>query len=460
MAHFHEWQAAVALLLLSQTDIKLATLFTTHATLLGRYLSAGGSMDFYNRLPSVNPDHEASIRGIHHRHRIEALAAGVAKIFTTVSDITGYEAEQILKKKPDRITPNGLRLDRSVALHEFQNRHALYKAKINDFITGHFYGYFDFDLDNTLYCFTAGRYEYYNKGVDLFIDALAELNKKLKEEKSKQTVVAFIIMPAKTNNFNIESLKGQSILKKVRETTEIIAKDLQARILDSVCRSQLPDATTLLTAEDKIALKRGILSLKRSTLPPIVTHNMVDDATDPILNHLRRLQMFNNPEDRVKVIFHPEFLSSTNPLLSLEYDQFVRGCHLGVFPSYYEPWGYTPAECTVMGIPSVSSNLTGFANYIQKKVPNHEAAGIYVVDRRYRSYAESLAQITGYLHEFCHLTRRERIDMRNRCERLSELLDWDALGHEYQVARSMAMDRTFGVKLPVPQAQRGAGLHG
>lgn len=102
-------------------------------------------------------------------------------------------------------------------------------------------------------------------------------------------------------------------------------------------------------------MKRRVFALKRQTLPPIVTHNMVDDNTDPIIGHLRRLQLYNKPEDRVKIIFHPEFLNANNPLLGLDYEDFVRGCHLGVFPSYYEPWGYTPAECTVMGVPSVTT---------------------------------------------------------------------------------------------------------
>lgn len=98
-----------------------------------------------------------------------------------------------------------------------------------------------------------------------------------------------------------------------------------------------------------------MFALKRSALPPIVTHNMVDDNQDSVIDNLRRLQLYNKPEDRVKIIFHPEFLNANNPLLGLDYEDFVRGCHLGVFPSYYEPWGYTPAECTVMGVPSVTT---------------------------------------------------------------------------------------------------------
>jgi glycogen(starch) synthase len=98
--------------------------------------------------------------------------------------------------------------------------------------------------------------------------------------------------------------------------------------------TEVPDPNTLLLDSDKVALKRRVFALKRSSLPPIVTHNMQDDSTDPILNQIRRVELFNRSSDRVKVIFHPEFLNSNNPVLGLDYEEFVRGCHLGVFPSY------------------------------------------------------------------------------------------------------------------------------
>lgn len=112
----------------------------------------------------------------------------------------------------------------------------------------------------------------------------------------------------------------------------------------------IPTADDLISEEDQILLKRRIFALKRNSLPPVTTHNMADDPNDPILNQIRRVKLFNNAHDRVKIIFHPDFLNSNNPILALDYEEFVRGCHLGVFPSYYEPWGYTPAECTVVCI--------------------------------------------------------------------------------------------------------------
>jgi glycogen(starch) synthase len=110
----------------------------------------------------------------------------------------------------------------------------------------------------------------------------------------------------------------------------------------------MPKFEDLMSDQDKVALKRRIFALKRNSLPPVTTHNMTDDGADPVLNQIRRVQLFNRSSDRVKVVFHPEFLNSNNPILGLDYEEFVRGCHMGVFPSYYEPWGYTPAECTVV----------------------------------------------------------------------------------------------------------------
>ena len=150
----------------------------------------------------------------------------------------------------------------------------------------------------------------------------------------------------------------------------------------------MPNSDELIKQEDVVELKRCIYAAQRSSLPPVITHNMTDDASDLVLQHIRRTQLFNNRSDRVKVIFHPEFLNSTSPLLPIGYDDFVRGCHLGVFPSYYEPWGYTPAECTVMGIPSVTTNLSGFGCFIQEHVADPMSYGIYIVDRRHKVIGE------------------------------------------------------------------------
>ncbi|KAG0942704.1 hypothetical protein G6F57_009908 [Rhizopus arrhizus] len=443
IAHFHEWLAGVAIPLIKTRKIDVTTVFTTHATLLGRYLCAG-SVDFYNNLRNFDVDQEAGKRGIYHRYCIERGAAHCADVFTTVSHITAYESEHLLKRKPDGVLPNGLNVVKFQAVHEFQNRHALSKEKINDFVRGHFYGHYDFDLDNTVYFFTAGRYEFRNKGVDMFLESLGRLNDRLRAANSKTTVVAFVVMPAATRSFNVEALKGQAVTKQLRETVNEIQQRIGKRIYESALRGdESLDPNHFLSNEDKILLKRRVFALKNQNLPPIVSHNMVDDGTDPIINQLRRLQLYNKADDRVKVIFHPEFLNANNPLLSLDYEEFVRGCHLGVFPSYYEPWGYTPAECTVMGVPSITTNLSGFGCFMDENIENCEDYGIYIVDRRLKSVEESIQQLCEQMFRFCQKTRRQRINQRNRTERLSDLLDWKRMGLEYIKARQLALRRVY-----------------
>jgi glycogen(starch) synthase len=451
IAHFHEWLAGIALPLCRKRRIDITTIFTTHATLLGRYLCAG-STDFYNNLANFDVDVEAGKRGIYHRYCIERSATHSADVFTTVSHITAYEAEHLLKRKPDGVLPNGLNVVKFQAVHEFQNLHQLKKEKINEFVKGHFYGNYDFDLENTLYFFIAGRYEFRNKGADFFIESLARLNHRLKEAGSKMTVVAFIIMPGKTHSYTVETLKGQAVIKQLESTIEEVQKKVGERLFEHCARfpnsdnsasNEVPSIDELIKPADRVLLKRRIFALKRDGLPPIVTHNMIDDGSDPILNQIRRVQLFNKPEDRVKIIFHPEFLNANNPILSLDYDEFVRGCHLGVFPSYYEPWGYTPAECTVMGVPSITTNLSGFGCYMEDLIENTSDYGIYIVDRRMKGVDESINQLTEYMFDFCQKTRRQRINQRNRTERLSDLLDWKRMGLEYIKARQLSLKRAY-----------------
>jgi glycogen(starch) synthase len=447
----HEWLAGVALPLCRKRRIDCTTIFTTHATILGRYLCAG-STDFYNNLSSFDVDAEAGKRGIYHRYCIERSATHSADVFTTVSHITAYEAEHLLKRKPDGVLPNGLNVVKFQAVHEFQNLHAIKKEKINEFVRGHFYGNYDFDLDNTLYFFIAGRYEFRNKGCDFFIESLARLNHRLKEAGSKVTIVAFIIMPGKTSSYTVETLKGQAVIKQLESTIEEVQKKVGERLFEHCSRfpnsshghnNEVPSIDELIKPADRVLLKRRIFALKREGLPPIVTHNMIEDSTDPILNQIRRVELFNKPEDRVKIIFHPEFLNANNPILSLDYEEFVRGCHLGVFPSYYEPWGYTPAECTVMGVPSITTNLSGFGCYMEDLIENTSDYGIYIVDRRMKSVDESINQLTDYMYDFAEKTRRQRINQRNRTERLSDLLDWKRMGLEYIKARQLSLKRAY-----------------
>lgn len=313
-------------------------------------------------------------------------------------------------------------------------------------------------------------------------------------------------MPAATHSYTIEALKGQAVTKQLHDTVTEIQNRIGARLFEKTARytgehgTEVPDFSSLMSDEDKILLKRRVLALKRNSLPPVVTHNMADDSTDPILNQIRRVQLFNRKSDRVKVIFHPEFLNSNNPILGLDYEEFVRGCHLGVFASYYEPvslglydwktlcnvltthlsssisgdtllqsaqsWAFPPSlpTCLDLGWVPFSHTLVrseklmlafrarfcslpflplALQCWLDELIENSEDYGIYITDRRTKSVEDSVNQLTDQMFSFSSKTRRQRINQRNRTERLSELLDWKRLGLEYSKARQLALRRAY-----------------
>ncbi|CAG8581732.1 6259_t:CDS:2, partial [Paraglomus occultum] len=387
-------------------------------------------------LKFINPDEEAGKLGIYHRYAVERAAAHCADVFTCVSWVVAFEAENLIQRKP--------------AIHEFQDLHARYKDRIRNFVRGHFYHYYSFDLDNTLYYFISGRYEFRNKGVDVFLEALSELNARLKACSSPITIVCFLMLPAPCHSLAVDALKGQAATKKLQEGVKEITERVGKRIFEKAARfngidiSTVIDPSDLLTEEDKTILKRLANTVHRSGLPPVVTHNLVYESTDPILNHLRRLKLLNHYDDKVKVIFHPESLSSVNSLLGIGYEEFVRGCNLGVFPSYHEPWGFKAEECMAMGVPVILSNLSGFGCYAGEAIgENANDYGVYIADRQFKSRTDTIKQLTDFMLHFCQKTPRQRQCQRNRTERLSDMFDWKIVGMEYVRARKLALRRSY-----------------
>src|SRR5690606_24718195 len=180
LAHFHEWLGGLAIPEIRRERLPVATAFTTHATLLGRYI-ASNEDNLYETLAQRDHNHEAARYNIRCQHAIERACAHGAHVFTTVSSITGEECAALLGRKPDYITPNGLDLARFDVGHEFQTQHAQFKDRIHRFVMGYFFPSYTFDLDRTLYFFTSGRFEPRNKGFDLCLEALARLNAQLRD---------------------------------------------------------------------------------------------------------------------------------------------------------------------------------------------------------------------------------------------------------------------------------------
>jgi glycogen(starch) synthase len=441
IGHFHEWMGAVAVPRIAHLKYPVTTVFTTHATLLGRYL-ASGSPNFYEHLPFLDPDKEAAHYNIYTRFAIERAAAHASNVFTTVSEVTAIEADKLLGRTPDAILPNGLNIQRFAAIHEFQNLHRQYKERINEFVMGHFFPAYTFDLDNTLYFFTSGRYEYGNKGFDLFIEALHRLNHRLRGIPDRPTIVAFIVTRAQTKHINVSALQSQSMFEDLKNTCADIEQQMGRRLYMAAATGRLPTYQELLVEDDAIRLKRAMHAWRTSRWPTIVTHDLADDANDPVIKHLRHRNLINGTDDPVKIVYHPEFVTATSPLLNLDYEQFVRGCHLGVFPSYYEPWGYTPMESVALGVPAIATDLSGFGAYVMRHAKEAEESGLWVLHRRQRGFEQAADELAEMMFRFTQLNRRQRIELRNRVERLSQSFDWSELVKYYHEAHQMALERT------------------
>ena len=460
IAHVHEWMAGVCIPRLEHFrahDPKrfgrtVSTVFTTHATLLGRYL-ANDVSDLYDALPHIDPHAAAAHYNIVTRTSLERAAAHGATVFSTVSEVTAGEAHHLIGRRPEAILPNGLDIKRFEAPHEFQFLHEQHKEQIHNFVMGHFFPAGAFDLSNTIYLFTSGRYEYRNKGMDLFIEALYRLNERLKRQRGSgqepPTVVAFIVTKAAVKNINVETLKNQALTDDLRSYCEDLTEDIGRTLFRAAAGGRMVHRGELISEEANIKLKRAIHARTVDRHPSVVTHDLVDDANDPVLQHLRHRHLLNAPGDPVKVVFHPQFMQSTSPLLGMDYEAFVRGCHLGVFPSSYEPWGYTPMECIATGLPAVTTDLSGFGAYALSTSEPERDDGIFVLGRRRTSFDASSDTLADFLHAFTRLSRRQRIEMRNRVEAMSGRYSWDSVINAYNSTHDLALRKSRAGRVEV-----------
>jgi glycogen(starch) synthase len=441
IAHFHEWMAGLPILDIKREKMPVKTIFTTHATQLGRHLAINSPL-FYAHLPFFKWEDEAKKFGIETEAMIEYCCSQKADILSTVSEVTARECKHLLKRKPDVIMPNGLNIQRFEALHEFQNLHVQYKEQIHEFVMAHFFQSYAFDLEKTLYFVTSGRYEYKNKGFDLTIEAICRLNQKLKREKSDITVVLFIVTRRDFHGIRSEVLQSKAMMQEILQMSQAIQQQVGRKLFyESTVRedTKLPDLNEFVDDYWKLRYRRTIQSWKTKKNPPVVTHHLVNEDQDEVLAFLREKGLANAPEDPVKVVYHPDFITSSNPLFGMEYHQFVRGCHLGVFPSYYEPWGYTPLECMASGLPSITSDLSGFGDYILHHIPDHDDIGLHVVERGKRTFDWSANQLSGMMYQFIKQPRRARIMQRNNVENNSGVFDWENLIRHYTEAYRKAL---------------------
>ncbi|MEM1988867.1 MAG: glycosyltransferase [Candidatus Woesearchaeota archaeon] len=439
VAHFHEWLSGAGLLYLKHQNVKnIATVFTTHATMLGRTI-AGNNLPLYDILEEVNPYEYAKKFGIIDKYSMELACAKNADIFTTVSEITGYEAEKLLFRKPEVITYNGIDLSKYPTFEEISVKHTKFREEIREFLKIYFYPYYYFDLKESLTFFTSARYEFHNKGIDILIKALGNLNKIMIEKNINKNIICFFFIPRDNEGIKPEIVDAKTRYKKVKNFVEDYIGEIQKNIIDEIISGNQPNIENILPSELKENIKVLFLKFKKDGLPPLTT-NIFDESKDPIINAFKENNLLNRKENKVKVIFYPLYLTGFDGLLDLRYNDAVLGTHLGIFPSYYEPWGYTPVETMVLGVPALTSDLAGFGEYMKDKIYGNYP-GLFILKRKNLSDDEIVENLTKILLDYSLKKRHERVLHKMNAKALAEFSDWNELIKKYIEAHNLAIQK-------------------
>ncbi len=438
VGQFHEWLAGTALLHLKKRKAKIATVFTTHATMLGRTL-AGNGVDLYGLLNKINPEEEAYKYNVQDKFLLERACAQNADVFSTVSEIVGIEAEKILGKKPDVLVLNGLDMDKFPTVEEFSVKHVTCRERLREFLGFHFFPYYTFDLKKTMLLFTCARYEYKNKGLDMFTKALAKLNEKLKAEKSDITVAAFFWIPQDAHGVKMELLENKNYYRHIKNYVSYYSDKILSNIVYYLVAQKELSKENIFTKEFLMEMKKDILQFKRKGNPQIVTHNINDEKSDLIVKNLIDIGLDNKEDDNVKVILNPIYLDGNDGLINLSYYDAMAGCHLGVFPSYYEPYGYTPLESAALGVPALTTDLAGFGRFIQAHLTNTMDDGIFVTRRYNVSDEEATNKIADTLHKFVIRDKYARAKNKLSAKELAGLADWKILVERYIESHNLAL---------------------
>ncbi len=438
-AQFHEWLSGAGLLYVKKHCPKVGTIFTTHATVLGRAL-ANSEAPLYEILDKVDPDHEARTHGVQSKHSIEKAAANASHVFTTVSEITGMEAEHLLGRKPDVLLPNGLDLGKFPVFEEILIKHKNQRDHIREFCLSYFFPYYHFDIENTIFYFLASRYEFRAKGIDHLLKALGMLNARLKEEKSQRTVVAFLWVPTGIRGIKPEIIENKTYFRDVKDTLDDAQEDISKNFLYSLLEDKGLSPELILGEQFLHDIKKKLARFRKNGAPPLVTHDILDQ-NDAIMRGIYDAGLLNREEDRVKIIYYPMYLTGADGLLDLNYYEAMQGCHLGIFPSYYEPWGYTPLEAGALGVPAITTDLSGFGRYFCTDCDQAEFPGIYVVKRLGNQEQDALSQLAEMMYGFAKLSREERTKNKLEARRVAGMVDWELLVQNYLDAHALAMKK-------------------
>lgn len=440
VAHLHEWMSGFAGLFVRARGVDVGTVFTTHATMLGRTLSASTDISLYDDLESLDAWSLACELGVVDKHSMEVACARECDVFTTVSDITALEAESLLGVKPAVVTYNGISSDQFPTMEEASVLHAKSRERIHDFLNYYFFSHYRFDLEDTLIFFTSGRYEFKNKGLDVLTDALGRLNEWMRSEGLSTTVVVFYWIPGDAQGIKTQVLEQRGVFSTMQQFVKDLSPQLVRRILRRSGDLSSLSGDELFDADARKKLSRMASKLRHSGSPPLCTHNLPFEEDDSIVRSFRVHGLENSEDDRVKVIRQPVYLNGSDGLLDLTYAEAVAGTHLGLFPSYYEPWGYTPVEAAGYAVASVTTDLGGFGRFVSSEAA--DSGGVFVLERMSKSYEEVVGGLFEMMRSYVELDKHGRMQQKLAAKELTERTQWETFIKYYYQAHGEAYEKT------------------
>ena len=404
--HGNEWMTGLGLLYINKVLPQVGTIFTTHATSIGRSI-AGNNKPLYDYLFAYNGDQMSCELNMQSKHSIEKQTALHVDCFTTVSDITANECKELLDKPVDVVLPNGFDNSFVPKGATFTKKRKAARKRLLD-VANALLGT-DLD-DNTLIVSTSGRYEFRNKGVDVYIEAM---NRLLRDRDLKKKVLAFIEVPGWVGEPRADLVERLNSGKKYDTPLEV----------------------------------------------PEITHWLHNMSHDNVLGMLKFLDMHNRVEDNVKLIFLPCYLTGDDGVLNMPYYDLVLGNDLCIYPSYYEPWGYTPLEAIAFKVPCITTDLAGFglwANSVKGSESEIED-GVKVIHRTDYNYSEVADTIKDTVAHFSGMTEAEVKKCRANAEKLSKKALWTEFIEYYKKAYDMAIRKAEERKNPPPAPPEGRG---
>ena len=388
--HANEWMCGLGALYIKNKLPQIATVFTTHATSIGRSI-AGNQKPLYDYLFAYHGDQMAEELNMQSKHSIEKQTAWHVDCFTTVSDITANECKELLDKPVDVVLPNGFDNSFVPKAASFTKKRKAARQKMLQVANALLGENLD---DETIIVSTSGRYEFRNKGIDVFVEAM---NRLLRDRDLKKKVLAFIVVPGWVGEPR---------------------KDLQER------------------------LESG-KSYDTPLEVPQVTHWLHNMGHDSVLNMMKYYDMHNRHEDNVKVVFLPDYLDGRDGIMNLTYYDVVLGNDLCIYPSYYEPWGYTPLEAVAFKVPCITTDLAGFGLWANKEF-GHEGQlqdGVRVIHRTDYNYSEVADYIKDTVAEFSTMSKTEVDACRKAAETLSKKALWKEFIKYYYEAYDIALKK-------------------